>query len=256
MKRVLRLISWVLRERTMWRIALLIFLVLVFSETSTVTRSSAGPHEPPEQGLANVLDSTPSSVIRVAYPFLFPLVSVLATLALASPKESGAFSGLQPLGLRRWEIFLAHSVAILVIALLPCLVAFLVLPPFVEPALAASGRLDALYPLGYWLAMPRLFMAVLFLTLFASAFALLLRRPAMAFGAMITFFFVGWYLSTALGTYSIFSPTPAFQTAYGVSLPRQGVPLDPNMTFIIYILSAVIVFLAAWMYASRRGELS
>lgn len=254
--RILRLMSWVLRERTVWSIALLIFLVLVFSLTSTVVRSSAGPLEPPEQGVENVLDSTSSHVIRVAYPFLFPLVSILATLGLAVPRESGAFSALQPLGLRRWEIVLAHSLAVLVIALVPALVALLVLPPFVEPALAASGRVVALYPPGYWLAMPRLFLAILFLTLFAAAFALFFRRPGIAFGTMIAFFFVGWYLSTALGTYSIFAPPPAFITAYGLQRPRPGVLLDPNFTFTLYLLSAMVVFLAALLYTARRGELA
>lgn len=253
---VLRLIGWVLRESTVWRIALLVLLVLMFSLAGGVIRGGAGAVEAPEQGVANVLAATATFVLQRAYPFLFPLVAILATLGLATPRESGAFAALQALGFRRGGIYLAHTLAIWAIALVPALVAFLLLPPFVEPSLAFAGRLDALYPAAYWGAMPRLFLALLFLTLFAAAFAMILRRPGVAFAAMIGFFFVGWYVATSLGPYYVFAPVVAFQTAYGFSLPVAGVPLDPNYTFLLYLLAAAAVYGVAWIHAVRRGELA
>ncbi|MEE9173969.1 MAG: ABC transporter permease subunit [Thermoplasmata archaeon] len=256
MKRILRLTAWVLREPTVWRIALLMVLVLVFSATGGIVRSSAGPQEAPERGVENVLEDAPSVIIGAAYPFLFPLIAILATLGLAAPRESGAFATLQALGFRRGEIYPAHTLAIWVIALVPAVAAFLVLPPLVEPSLALAGRLDALYPAGYWLAMPRLFLTLLFLTLFAAAFAMLLRRPSTAFAAMIGFFFVGWYLAASLGPFFVFAPSPAFRNAYGDLRPVPGIPVDPNYTFVLYLLAALAVYLVAWIHATRRGELA
>ena len=256
MKRILTAIRWTLREPSQWRVALLLFLVLVFSLTSTVSRSSGDPFEPPEKTVEYVLDDAPSTAISTGYPFLFPLISVLVTLNIGVQRESGGLAALRTLGLRRWEIFTAQVVAICSIPLLAAFLAFLLLPLFAEPALIATGNLAALYPGGYWVAMPRLFLAVLFISLFAATFAIVIRRSAVAFGAMVTFFFVGWYLQTPLGIgYRALTPPGAFSSAYSLLRPLPGVPLDPNHAFVLYVGAAVVAFLVALGYASWRGEL-
>ncbi len=255
MRRLPLLILWTLREPSHWRVALLIFLVLVFALLSGVVRVGGSSLEPPEQAVANVLSFTATHVVLVAYPFLFPLVSVLVTLVIVVQRQAGGLAALQALGYRRWEIISAHSFAVFVLASVPALAAFLVLPPLIEPAMAAVGRMLPLYPAEYWTSMPRLILAILFMSLFAVAFALFIRRAAVAFGAMITFFFVGWYLESQVGVYGLFTPPGAFLAAYGVFRPLAGIPLDPNLTFMLYLAAGTLAYLGALVYANGRGEL-
>lgn len=255
MRRVLRLTAWALREPAYLRIALLVFLVLLFALTAGVTRSSGSPLFPPEETVENVLNYTVAWMVPDAYPFLFPLVAVLATLALVVQRETGTLAAYQALGGRRWELFVAQTLTVLSLTLGPALLALLVLPPLVEPSLAASGNLPGLYPFGYWASMPRLLLAILFLALLASALGLLLRGPAVAFGAMIGVFFVGWYMGSVLGGYALLAPAQAFGAAYGPWNPLAGIPWDPGWTFTLYLGAVGVVFLVALGWASRRGEL-
>jgi len=250
LRRIARLTWWTLREPAQWRVAFLLFLVILFAATSSVSFAGdvRGEVEIP-------LDFTATRVVGVAYPFIFPIVSVLVTLAIVAQREGGMFATLQALGFRRGEILIAQSLAIFVLALIPSLVAFLLLPPFVEPRLLLSGNLLALYPARYWTSMPRLFLAVLFTVLFASAFSMIFRRASIAFGVMITFFFFGWYLQIPLGAqYAILTPPGSFMAAYRFYGPLPGIGLDPNYVFLLYLLVALIAFIAALTFASRRGE--
>lgn len=254
-RRIAELVRWTLREPTYWRVSLLLFLVLLFALASEVSKVGGSFTEPPGEALENVLESAPSAGLA-AYPFLFALVSVLATLAFAVPRDAGGFAAFHALGYRRGEIIVAECLSVLVLAVLPALAAFLVLPPFVEPNLILRGEVAQLYPAGYWASMPRLFLAIVFLVLFALAFAVAIRRVALAFAAMITFFFVGWYLRSVLGfPYDALAPSSAFQAAYDFLLPIPGVPFDPNYTFVLYLMAATVAFLLSLVYASRRGEL-
>ncbi len=244
-----------LREPANWRVSLLLFLVILFSLVSGVILS-AGGGGPPEEGLAIVLGATASRVVSNAYPFVFPLVAVLVTLALVAQREGGGLASLQALGFRRWEVYSASSIGVLVLAMAPAIVAFLLLPVFLEPRLVAQGNFLALYPGRYWLAIPRLLLATLFIGLFATAFAIFLPRPAVAFGAMITFFFIGWYLVLPLGVYGILAPPLAFQVAYKPDfLPLEGIPFAIGDTYLLYLAVAFLSFGVALLYASRRGEL-
>ncbi len=259
MRRVLLLTRWALREPALWRVALLLFLVLLFSLTSGVIRTTGGGTPgvtTPEESLESVLEFTAGRVVSTAYPFVFPLISILVTLAIVVQRDAGGLAAFQAQGFRRWEILLAQSLAIFLLALLPALMAFLALPPIVEPAIASPLHLAALYPLEYWAAMPRLFLAMLFVVLFASTVAMVIRRAAVALGAMVTFFFVGWYLQSQLGTYSILTPPGAFRFAYYRSVGSlAGIPIPSQAIFLLYMLAAISAFLIAILYASRWGEL-
>lgn len=257
--RITRLTLWTLRDPVYWRVALLVFLVILFSLVSGVSRlgcgGTLGSCGPPEQDLGLVLDFTAAKVVRAAYPFLFPLLAILVTLAVVVQRDAGGLAALQALGFRRVEILLSQNLAIFVLALVAGLVAFVALPPIVEPRLIGLSGLLVFYPLGYWASMPRLFLAILFIMLFAATFAILLRRPATALGAMITFFFVGWYLESQLGRYEILTPSGAFGGAWDFNPPLEGIPVDPNYVFVLYLLAASVAFLTALLYANRRGEL-
>ncbi len=191
-----------------------------------------------------------------AFPFLFPLVAVLATLAIVVQRRSGGLAALQAQGLRRWEILTAHSFAIFLLAMIPALLAFLALPLILEPSLASQGQLALLYPLKYWAAMPRLLLALLFIVLFSTAFAILIRNPAIAFGAMVTFFFVGWYLHEPLWPYGGLTPMGAFLLAYWYQFPNPpGLPIHVTDVYLLYLAAAILVFLLSLLVASRRGEM-
>ncbi len=251
MRRVLRLTAWALREPAYLRMALLVYLVLLFTLTAGVVRSGGGHLQPPERTVENVLNHTVAWMVPDAFPFLFPLVAVLATLALVVQRERGTLAAYQALGGRRWELYVAQTAAVLSLTLGPALLALLALPPLVEPSLAASGNLLGLYPFGYWASAPRLLLAILFLVLVASALGLLLRSAAVAFGAMIGVFFVGWYLGTILGAYALLAPAQAFGAAYDVYRPLEGIPWDPNWTFAIYLGAAGVLFSIALCMPAR-----
>lgn len=104
--------------------------------------------------------------------------------------------------------------------------------------------------------MPRLLLALFFMVLFAASFAMLIRRASLAFGAMITFFFTGWFLQTRLGTYSLLTPSGAFTFAYYESVGNlAGIPIPGREIFLLYLVAALVAFFASLFYASRRGEL-
>ncbi len=245
--------GWSLREPAPWRVGFLLFVVLLFTLVGGVARpggTTAGA------ALAASLAFTATIAVGTSYPFIFPLVSVLVTLAIVIQRRSGGLAALQAQGLRRWEILTAYSLAVFLLALIPAFLAFLVLPPIVEPALGGQGQLGLLYPPDYWIAMPRLFMATLFTVLFAATFAILIRNPAVAFGAMVTFFFIGWYLRAPLGRYGPLTPPGAFQRAYRFELPNlEGLPFHVADLYVAYIVVAVAAFVLAVLYASRRGEM-
>ncbi len=254
-RRIAEVLRWTLREPSYWRISLILFLVIVFSLVSTVSLVGGAFTAPPEETVENVLRNSGSAPL-VAYPFLFALVSLLATLAIVVPRVAGGFAALQALGYRRGEILVAQSLSMLAFAIVPTFAAFLILPPFVEPNLILSGNVAPLYPPRYWVAMPRSLLAIVFLTLFAAAFGMVIRRVALAFAAMITFFFVGWNLGGSLGfPYGVLAPSRAFGAAYGYLSPIPGIPFDPNYTFLLYLAGAVVAFLLSLAYVSRRGEL-
>ncbi len=253
MLRLLSLTRWTLREPTHWRLSLLVFLVLVFSMTSEVALPGGNT---PEMVVENTLRYTLQYVVPTAYPLLFSLIAILATVMIVLQRDSGGLATLQALGFRRWEIFAASTLAVLLLNWIPALAAVLVLPPIVEPALFGQGNLAALYPTGYWTSVPRLLLVILFLTLFAAAFSMVIRRPAIAFGAMIAFFFVGWSLASSLGPYFLLAPQYAFLAAYSLFDPLPGIPLDPNYAFLIYLGVGALAFLAALVYAERRGEVA
>ncbi len=251
-RRVAEVLHWTFREPSYWRISLILFLVIVFSLMSNI--SMVGGNSP-EEVVENVLRNSGAAAL-VAYPFLFALVSLLATLAIVVPREAGGFAALQALGYRRGEILVAQSLSMLTFAILPTFAAFLILPPFVEPNLILSGNVAPLYPPRYWVAMPRSLLAIVFLTLFAAGFGMVIRRVALAFAAMITFFFVGWNLGGSLGfPFGVLAPSRAFGAAYGYLSPIPGIPFDPNYTFLIYLGAAAVAFLLSLAYVSRRGEL-
>lgn len=251
--RTLTLTKWVLREPALRRVSYLVFFVLLFSLVSSVVRSGGGGA--PASSLAAALAQTASRVVRAAYPFLLALVAILATLSIAVQREAGGLAAIQTLGFRRWQVVVSHTLAVLVLLVVPALVAFLVLPPLVDPQVAAGGHLLLLYPAEYWSAMPRLFLAVAFLGLFAMAFVLILRRPAVAFGALVTFFFIGWFLQGPLGAYAVATPPGAFGAAYqpGVYTP-EGIPLDGALLYVPYLVAAGAAYVVALFFASRRGE--
>jgi hypothetical protein len=261
LRRIARLIRWTLREPAQWRVAFLLFLVVLFAATSSVVHSGCGGtfgacSSPPEEYVGLALDFTATRVVGAAYPFVFPVVSVLVTLGIVVQRERGDFATLQALGFRRSEILIAQSLAIFLLALVPSLIAFLLLPPFVEPRLLTSGNFLAMYQPRYWASMPRLFLAILFTVLFASAFAMAFRRASIAFGAMIAFFFFGWYLQIPLGLqYGILTPPGSFTAAYSFYRPLPGIAFDPNYIFVLYLLAGLVAFVGALAYASRRGEL-
>lgn len=259
MRRLLLLTRWALREPALWRVALLLFLILLFALTGTTVRPFSGggaPSGAPEAILEAVLDRTAAEAVLTAYPFLFPLVAILVTLAVVVQRERGGLAGFQARGYRRWEILLAQSLSVLTLALLPTLLAFLAFPLLVEPRLALRGELAALYPLLYWTSMPRLLLTIAYTVLFATAFATLLRHAAVAFGAMVTFFFVGWFLQPRLGAYGVLTPPGAFRVAYRpFTATPEGLPLLAGQLYLPHLLLAVAVFLVALLYWSRRGEL-
>ncbi len=250
--RLLRLTQWTLREPALRRVSYLVFFVLVFSLVSSVARPMGSV---PETVLGGALSQTATSVVRVSYPFLFALVAILATLSISVQREAGGLAALHTLGFRRWQVIVAHTFAIHVLLVAPAMLALLILPLLVEPRLALAGNLAQLFPAPYWASMPRLLMSIVFLSLFAVAFVLLLRRPAVAFGALVTFFFIGWFLQGPLGAYAIVTPPGAFRAAYlpGVFTPA-GIPLDGGSIYILYLLAAVAIFGGALVLASRRGE--
>ncbi|MEE9592874.1 MAG: hypothetical protein V3W28_04760 [Thermoplasmata archaeon] len=246
---------WALREPALWYVALLLFAILLFALTGSVIRPSGGRGAP--EGIVHVvLDHTAGVMILTAYPFLFPLVAILVTLGIVVQRERGGLAAFQARGYRRWEILLAQSLAILSLALLPAFLAFLLFPIFVEPSLALQGNLGALYPARYWTSMPRLLLLIVHTVLFAAAFAMLIRRAAIAFGAMITFFFIGWYLQPRLGLFYVFTPPGAFWVAYGISAPvTESLPIPAGQYYLLHLLVALVAFLIALLYWSRRGEL-
>ncbi len=231
----------------------LLFVVLLFTLVGGVARVGGNTAA---NALAESLALTATLAVGTSYPFIFPLVSVLVTLAVVIQRRSGGLAALQAQGLRRWEILTAHSLSVFLLALVPALLAFLVLPPILEPALAGQGQLALLYPSEYCTSMPRLFMATLFTVLVATTFAILIRNPAVAFGAMVTFFFVGWYLREPLRPYGSLTPPGAFQRAYfyGLSNP-EGLPFLAADFYIVYLVVAAVAFVLAVLYASRRGEM-
>ncbi len=231
----------------------LLFVVLLFTLVGGVARPGG---DTAAAALAASLAFTATIAVGTSYPFIFPLVSVLVTLSIVTQRRSGGLAALQAQGLRRWEILTAHSLAVFLLALIPAFLAFLVLPFIVEPALVGQGQLALLYPAEYWIAMPRLFMATLFTVLFAATFAILLRNPAVAFGAMVTFFFVGWYLREPLRPYGSLTPPGAFQRAYFYAFSNpEGLPFLAADFYIVYLVVALVAFLLALLYASRRGEM-
>lgn len=253
-RRIAEVLRWTFREPVYWRMSIIILLVILFSLVSNV--SSVGGDPTGKEVVENVLRSGATALLNFAYPFLFALVSLLATLVIVVPRESGGFAALQALGYRRGEILVAQSLAMLAFTILPTLAAFLLLPPFVEPGLVLQGNLVPLYPPGYWIAMPRSFLAIVFLTLFGGAIGILIRRVAIAFAAMLTFFFLGWYLGGSIGfPYGVLAPSRAFNAAYDYLLEIPGVPFDPNYTFLLYLGCAAVAFLLSLAHASRRGEL-
>jgi len=253
MRRLLSLTIWALREPTYWRVSILVFLVLVFSLASGVILAIG---ETPEAVVTNSLQLTVRLVVRTAYPLLFPLVAVLATLAIVVQRESGGFATLQALGFHRWEILVGQTLAVLLLTWTPAVAAVLLLPPLIEPGLLARANLAALYPLGFWSSLPRLLLVILFLTLVAAAFSMVVRRAAIAFGAMITFFFVGWSLASSLGPYALLAPHFAFSVAYSFFLPLPGILIDPNQTFLVYLGVAGAMFSSSLLYADRRGDVA
>lgn len=229
------------------------FLVLVFALTTEVALLGGGT---PEDVIQNTLRVTVQQVVPTAYPLLFSLIAILATVTIALHRDSGGLATLQALGFRRWEIFGASTLAVLVLTWVPAVAAVLVLPPLVEPALLGEANLAALYPAGYWTSVPRLLLVIVFLTLFAAAFSMVIRRPAIAFGAMIAFFFVGWSLASSLGPYFLLAPQYAFFAAYSLFDPIPGIPIDPNSSFLLYLGAAALAFLSTLVYADRRGEVA
>ncbi|MFQ5919937.1 MAG: hypothetical protein ACE5I4_07835 [Thermoplasmata archaeon] len=227
--------------------------MLLFTLVGGVARPGG---ETAEAALAASLAFTATISVGTSYPFISPLVSVLVTLAIVTQRRSGGLAALQAQGLRRWEILTAYSLGVFLLALIPAFFALLVLPPIVEPALASQGQLGVLYPLEYWIAMPRLFLATLFTVLFAATFAILIRNPAVAFGAMVTFFFVGWFLREPLRPYGSLTPPGAFQRAYFYEFSNPaGLPFLAADFYLVYIVLAIVAFLLAVLYASRRGEM-
>ena len=251
--RLLLLIGWILREPALRRVSYLVFFVMLFSVVSRASRV-AGTGSP-EALLATALALTATRVVGSSYPFLIALVAVLATLSVAVQREAGGLIALQALGFRRAHILVAHTLSILIFLVAPTLVAFLVLPPLVDPQVAAAGRIEFLYPSEYWTAMPRIFLAIVFLALFAMAFVLLIRRPAVAFGALVTFLFLGWYIQGPLGVYALVTPPAAFQAAYGEGLyTPEGIPFDGALLYLPYLFSAAAAYLVALAFVNRRGE--
>jgi hypothetical protein len=259
MSRLLLLTRWNLRDPALWRVALVLLLVLVFALVSGVARVGGGGipgGASSEHHLGLVLDFTAGRVVRAAYPFIFPVISVLVVLALVLERETGGLAALQAQGFRRTEIVVAQTLSVMVVVFASAFLAFLALPLLVEPRLAVTLSLPTLYPWRFWSSMPRLFLAILFTVLFAAALAMSFRRPAVALGVMMAFFFMGWYLDTQAGFYAVYTPPGAFAFAYrdGVdALP--GIPLAGRDTYVLYTLAAIVAFIGALLHTRRRGEL-
>lgn len=250
--RILLLTARILRERSLWRLSSLVFLVLIFSLVGSVARPTGTE---PDFVLSGALEFTANIVTQVAYPFLFALVAVLVTLAIAVQREEGGLAALHTLGLRRWQILAAYFFAIHIVLIVPATIALLLFPPFVEPRLLATGALPVLYPLRFWAAVPRLLLLIVFMGLVAMAFAITIRRPAVVFGGLVAFFFVSWFLQGPLGVYAVLTPPVAFRVAYVANLVTpEGIPIDAARMYLLYLLAAWVAFAAALVHLSRRGE--